>query len=128
MAIEINDVPDPGVDDLQQRPAELWAPINVPVDVQGVVRVLLAPNRSNSPSEYTLASGDGPAHILGDDPSRACATLIGSAEWKYYTKSNGQGVRWPADVPLVITHHGAVYATTAATSCVLTCIAENHGD
>lgn len=128
MAIEINDIPDPGMDELQQRPTELWAPPNVPVSVDGIVRVLIVPNRTSAATETLIATGDQPAHILGDDPARAVATLIGSAEWKYYPKSNGAGVRWPADVPLVITHHGGVWATTAATTCTITCIAENHAD
>jgi hypothetical protein len=128
VAIQINDVPDPGVDELQQRPPELWAPVNVPVEVQGLVRVLIAPNRTSSALETTIATGDAPSHVLGDDPARACATLIGSAAWKYYPKSNGAGVRWPADVPLVITHHGPVWVGTTAETCIITCIAENHAD
>lgn len=128
MAIEINDVPDPGMDELQQRPPELWAPPNVPVRVEGLVRVLVAPNRTSSATETIIANGDGPAHVLGDDPSRALAILIGSAAWKYYPKQNGAGVRWPADVPLVISHHGPVWVTTAATTCTITCITEDHAD
>lgn len=126
--MEIDGIPDPGVDQLQERPASEWKPDAVHVIVDGNPRVLNAPNRSCSATQTTIATGDPKAHLMGEQDSRAVATLIGSAAWCYHTSRSGQAVRWPADVPLVITHKGEVYATTTATSCVISVIAEYQAD
>lgn len=121
----IDDVPTPGIDELQQRDPELWAPPNIPVTVEGTPRVLVVGNRTHSAMVMNLTAAA--QHVLGDEPNRAVVTLIGSAPWNYQHTRNAQNVPVPASVPLVLTHVQRFYANASGT-CTLSVFAEYHGD
>lgn len=121
----VNDIPDPGIDELQQRPPELWAPPNIPVTIEGTPRVLLVGNRTCSPFATNLTTS--PQLILGEELNRACVTLVGSAAWNYRSATNAQAVPVPASVALVLTHVQKIYAD-ASGACTLSAFPEYHGD
>ena len=122
----IDGIPEPGIDELQQRDPELWAPAAVPVTIEGTPRVLMAGNRSCNP--FSMAMTTTPQHVLGQELNRAVVTLIGSAAWNYVAdKTNAQAVPVPANVPLVLTHVGRIYAS-AGGACTLSVFPEYHGD
>jgi hypothetical protein len=121
----VDDIPDPGVDELQQRPPELWAPGAVPVEIEGTPRVLMAGNRRWA--AFVTGLTTTPTHILGNEPARSCVTLIGSAAWSIKSGKSAAAVPIPANVPIVLTHQGEIYATSSA-SADLSVMAEYHGD
>jgi hypothetical protein len=125
MTGHIDDIPDPGIDELQQRPPELWAPPNIPVTIEGTPRVLIVGNRAGSPFAMNLTTA--PQHVLGEEPNRAAVTLIGSAAWNYRSTSNAQDVPVPANVPLVL-HHTLRMFANAGGACTLSVFPEYHGD
>lgn len=121
----VDDIPDPGINELQQRPPELWTPEAVPVQIEGTPRVLMAGNRKWAAFMTGLTST--PQHILGDEPARSVVTLIGSAAWSIESDRNSQAVTIPANVPIVLTHQAKIYASSSA-SADLSVLAEYHGD
>ena len=125
MSGEVTDIPDPGVDELQQRPPEIWAPDAIPVEIVGTTRVLQAPNRTWACQAISLSTNA--CHVVGDEPNRSVVTIVGDADWRIHTNRNAAGKRWPANVPVVLTHQQPIYASAAGTA-TLTVIAEYHGD
>lgn len=126
MSGQVTDIPDPDLDQLQQRPPEITGVPNVPVEIVGTPRVLQAPNRSWSVSTLLLTTS--PQHVVGDEPNRAVVTLCADADWLVATHRQTAPKRWPANVPLVLTHNQEVFASTATGSPNLTIIAEYHAD
>lgn len=121
----VDDIPAPGIDELQQRPPELWAPESVPVTIEGTPRVLMAGNRRWAAMSFPLTTT--PQHILGDEPARSVVTLIGSAAWSIHSDRNGSAVAIPASVPIVLSHQAKIYASSSA-SADLSVLVEYHGD
>ena len=121
----VDDIPDPGIDELQQRPTELWAPGAVPVEIEGTPRVLMAGNRRWAAFVSPLTSIA--QHVLGEEPARSVVTLIGSAAWFIHSDRNGQACPIPSGTPIVLTHQAKIYASSTA-SADLSVLAEYHGD
>ena len=126
MSGDVTSIPDPDLDELQQRPPEITGVPNVPVEIVGTPRVLQAPNRSWAALGMVLTTTA--QHVLGDEPNRAVATLCADADWLVAVHRNTAAKRWPANVPLVLTHGCEVFASTATGSPNLTVIAEYHAD
>lgn len=118
--------PEPDLAELQQRDQDGPA---VPVRTAGPVEVHELPSRQAPAFSTTLA--DDNQHILGADRKRKVAILICDEPWLYAQQRSAPGVRWPADVPLVITHCDEVYAAIhpdAAGTGTLSVISEIWAD
>jgi hypothetical protein len=116
------DVPTPDLQQLQQRDEDPA----VPVRTAGPVETHELPSRSAQPSSMTLTTTM--QHVLGADLKRKRATLVADDDWRYSTTRSGPGVRWPADVPLLIEHADAVYAKVSADTAELSVISETWAD
>lgn len=119
-------VEDPGypdVPDLLQREVDLPA---VPVRHDGPLVVQMAPSLRGPAFVQALSTTF--QHILGADPKRRRTILLGDADWLYRTSTSGNGVPWPADVPLVLEHADQIYAATPTSTANLTVITEVWAD
>ncbi len=119
-------VEDPGmpdVPDLLQRDDYLPA---VPVRITGPLVVQMAPSRRGPAFSQDLATTF--QHVLGADPKRRRAVLIGSVDWLYRTATSGGGVPWPQDVPLVLEHADQVFAAVPTSTGQLSVITEVWAD
>lgn len=99
----------PDLPELQQRDS---APVVVPVRPDGPVETHELPSRTGA--AFTTVLTTSMQHILGADLKRKVTILLADQPWRYSHLRTGQGVRWPADVPLVLTHADEVYAAEHA--------------
>jgi hypothetical protein len=97
---------EPELAELQQTDS---APVVVPVRQDGPVETHELPSRQAPAFEQTLEVTLRSV-LSGLDLKRKRALLLGDDVWIYSHSASSPGVRWPADVPLVITHGDAVYA------------------
>lgn len=118
----MEDPPAPNLADLEQR--EVVYPA-VPVQVEGTVLIQQQPNRTGFATNESLTTAP-PMMVLGADPRRAVAHLIGSAAWLYRASQSGMPVTVPANTILTITHSGAVWAASVTGSVTLGVIGENY--
>lgn len=122
----VTSVPDPDLDKLQQRQPEITGVPNVPVEIVGTPRVLNAPNRDWACQSMVLSTVL--SHVVGNEFNRAVLTLCADGDWLVSTARGKPGKRWPANVPLVLTHSEEVWAGCATGTPTLTFIAEYHAD
>jgi hypothetical protein len=123
----VEDPPNPDLPELQQR--DLAIPPVVPVVIQGPVLTRAQPARSGP--AFPQALTDRVEQVLAADPRRSRATMVSGDDWLYMQSSNGQRLPWPADVPLVILHGDAVWATRAAAAeqdGILSVVTEIYAD
>jgi len=107
----VEDAPQPDLSDLQQR--EVFDGPAVRVCVDGSTDVHTLPNRGFSTSIEPIGSNG--VRILFADPRRRKATIIlrsaTATDFFYVSASqSGQGVPWPANVPMVHDHCDEVWA------------------
>ncbi len=125
----IEDPPAPDLDDVQQR--EALTLVTVPVKVEGPVRVQNLPAKIGVMQSVPLPGSATPVSVLPRDLRRSVATLICDQEWRVMRKSGSERVRWPADVPLVITSGDEIWAILPATAqdpATLSVISEIYAD
>ena len=116
----LQDPPSPDLDEVQQR--EHYAVQAVPVCVEGVTAVVLAPARSGSVLLEHLTTDL--VRVLHTDPKRAAATFIGADAWTMGNKAGGTQCPIPADVPVRVQHCAEVWAAAATGTTTLTIITE----
>ncbi len=121
--INLEDPPNPDLGDLQQRDLHVFDAI--PVTIEGTVNTALAPARFGHALAQNLTTAV--EQVLGADLRRAKTTMICDTAWTYGVQASSCVCPWPANVPLVVTHSGPVYAKGTAGK-VLTVISELYGD
>lgn len=107
--------------------------ISVPVHLDRPATVQLLPSRVG-PAFVTGLNSNWQS-VLNRDPKRRRAVLMlasatASDTWLYSRTQGGAGVPWPANVPLVLEHADAVYASVGPgnPATTLTAITEMWAD
>lgn len=130
--MEIEDVPTPELDNLQQRDMPVPA---VPVRVEGTVLTQRLPNRIGAVSVEALSATRG-TPALRADPRRASAILMlatvdaagGATKLLVARSITGQYATWPLNVPLPVTHCDDVFAKVDTGTGTLTVLTESYAD
>lgn len=120
------EVPPPSLDEIQQvdeRPT-LALPA-VPVEVTGPVNTHELPSRLGVVFDLPLTTAW--QMVLGEDLKRKRLVIVCDADWQVSHAGRGGG-RWPANVPLVITHASPVYALKGTNPGTVTVIPEEWAD
>ena len=121
--IEIEDPPDPAIQDVQQR--DLPLP-RVPVIVEGKVRVQPLPARNAG--VFTFPMDTTVRLAMGPDMKRSRALLVSTVAWQISRKASGEKVPWPANVVMEIKHADAVWASVPTSTGTLSIVAEYYAD
>jgi hypothetical protein len=120
---EIGDLAEPDLATLQQREPVLPT---VPVQVDGIVRVLVVPAHRSAvetfPMDTTLR------RLTGADPRRSRAVLVSASAWNYGHSNRGQTVAIPASVPITITHADEIWVSVPTSTANLSVIYEYQAD
>jgi hypothetical protein len=119
-----SDPPEPELEEVQQRAPQPTE--SVPVHVVGTIIARFAPNKIGPAHSIELDTTR--AAVLSEDERRAVAILLCDADWLYSAGKLAELVRWPADVPLPISHGGAVWAKVSTGTGTLTVIPEFFAD
>lgn len=127
------DQPQPDLPELQQR--EVFELPSVPVRIDGPAQVNTLPSRRFSVSQEPVgASTANATRVLTNDPTRRRAIILfrsGTSTdfFLVQSASTGQGVAWPANVPLVMDHCDEVYAKGGAAEAIsLSVLIESWAD
>lgn len=118
------------LDDVQQEDSypEIPIPATVRVSQDGPVEVHILPSVSGGCRSFAMAASDQPKRVGNADPRRRSLILLCSQEFYVGTDQNEvgsrYGARWPANVPLTLTHSDAVYVGVVVDG-VLSAITEN---
>ncbi len=123
---ELQDPPNPDLDELQQRDPVDVPMVPVPVVTIGPVRTQALPSRSGPAFEFPLTGTL--QDVLGPDLRRAVAILIADGDWSYARGRSASPVRWPSGVPLVLTHADAVAAKASGDGVILSVVTEIYAD
>lgn len=122
-AVAIEDPPRPELPELQQR--ELPYPA-VAVQHEGPIHAQVLPSRAGP--AFTVALSTTAHHVQGNDPRRARTLMISAVAWRYHRGRSGEGVPWPANVPMEITHHDEVWASVPTDVGTLSVISQYWAD
>lgn len=119
--------------DIEQREADALAGRPVSVAVAGPVGVQQMPSRSWSARNRTVPMDAGGIKIASADPRRRSLTLIAVNAPMFIgaTSAANMGptsVRWPAGVPLVLTHQEEVWAACTTADVLVSIVEELWAD
>jgi hypothetical protein len=124
MTHELEDLPNPSVEDVDQRQTRP----GIPVTQTEPLRVQLLPSRTGSVLSEALTVAGGSVQVLYEDNRRRRAVLVADSDWLVSHSQTATASFWPARVPLVIEHAGPVWAAVAAGGANLTIIPEFWAD
>lgn len=128
------DPAQPALDELQQR--ETFELPTVPVRIDGPADVHTLPSKRFNVSQEPIGGSNVVAtRILTADPTRHRAIVIlrsatATDSFLVQSTSSGQGIAWPANVPLEFLHCDEVFAknNAADTSVTLSVMTEHWAD
>lgn len=122
------DLPDPAVEDVQQRE---WPLPAMPVKPTGPVQTHELPSRVAVARPYAVGASTF-EQVSGENLKRKRILLLASDKGFTYSTSGSSstGVAWPINVPLELRNAGAVYvkATTAGDTSTVQVIEEVWAD
>lgn len=126
--MNIDDVPEPDLDAVQQLPDE---GIRVPVRLDQPVPVHILPSRSGAARSYDVDTTTI-LPLLGRDDRRRRAQIISIDQHIFVGEAEevraGTAALWPKQVPLVIEHTELVFVRASASVTKVSVVAEQWAD